>query len=405
MMGSKVGGDRLKIVMVEPLGRGGWAQYTASLMASLSRIFSGMVLFTSSSSRLVGRKLPYRLKAVLFTFSNRLITSLGLERFRRIRQLCKGVEVHLNHLKLIRYCCQNRPDILHFQLLFPFELPWVLCYRALGIKLVYTIHDILSHTPYPWDRFLYRYLYGLMDAIIVHARTVKDDLLATYPKLASSRVFFHPMGNVTEVDSLPVLSRKESRRLLHYPASEKIILFFGFIRPYKGLAVLLKALALLRSSFPQVRLMIAGEAVEKFTPYQKLIEQLKISAIVDTRIYQIPFGEIPIYFGSCDLVAVPYLEAYQSAIIPLAYSFQRPVVASRVGGLPEIVEEGRTGFLCSPDDPAALAAAIGKIIGDPATARSMEEYIPRYLQANFSWQSIAEETARIYRRTRPAESG
>lgn len=385
-------------MMVEPLGRGGWAQYTASLMAALSRLLDRMVLFTSSASRLVGKPHSYKLKADLFTFSNRIIATLHLNGIRRIRKLFKATEVHLNHLKLIWYCWRHSPEIIHFQLLFSPELPWLLIYKALGIKIVYTIHDIFSHTPYPWDRFAYNYLYRLMDGIIVHANAVKEELLYNYPELNPLKVHFHPMGNVTEVDRLPVLSRHIARKQLGYLGSDKIILFFGFIRPYKGLKVLLKAMVKVRNRFPSARLLIAGEAVEKIKPYLTLIDHLGLGEIVDMRIYQIPFEEIPLYFGACDLVAVPYLESYQSAIIPLAYSFGRPVVASGVGGIPEVVEPGKTGLLCQPNDPSALAEKIGIIIGDPATARSMEKYIPQYLKQKFSWDDIAERTLSIYRK-------
>jgi len=393
--------------MMEPLGKGGWAQYSYCLLSQLVPPLADVVLFTSSSTRFKDMELPYTLKPVLFSVANAIITIFKLQQARGVRRLLKALEIPLNHLKLFMYCLVKKPDLLHFQAAYWFEALIIPLYRILGIKLIYTAHDLLHHPPYPGDRYTFRYLYRRLNAIIVTAAALKREMGSLFPGIDESKIEVIRMGNVDELEKTAGMSSSRARSLLSLPPTAPIILFFGIIREYKGLEVLIRAFSLVTAKLPEACLVIAGEPVGSFAPYQEEIDRLNINSRVKLFLQFIPQTQTAAFFAAADLVAVPYHDSYTSAIIPLSYSHHRPVVVSRVGGLAEYVEEGVSGYTFAPGDYRSMAEKMILLLSDSEGLARVKNGVRRYYGSNFSWKKIALATLAVYRRvtSRPKETG
>ena len=387
-----------KLVLVEPLGKGGWAQYSYCLLSNLAPYLDSAVLFTASSTPFKNKELPFKLKPVLFSVSNFFIDIFKLQHLRRLRRLLKALEIPLNHLKLLLYCWRERPDILHFQAAYWIESLFIPLYHFIWIKILDTAHDHLHHPPYPGDLYLFRYLYRKLDAIIVTAESLKKRMIKQFPGVAIDKVYVIRIGNIDALEGNAGISSTLARRSLSLPESTPVILFFGIIRAYKGLEVLIQAFALLIEKLPFACLIIAGEPIESFRRYQKEINRLNLSDRVKLVLNYIPQSEISAYFSAADLVAVPYHDSYTSAIVPLAYSYDRPVVVSRVGGLAEYVQEGESGYSFADGDFRDLSEKMYLILSDKKKTDRIKEFVNRYYRKNFSWQKIALATLAVYQK-------
>jgi glycosyltransferase involved in cell wall biosynthesis len=153
------------------------------------------------------------------------------------------------------------------------------------------------------------------------------------------------------------VSKEEARNFLELNPSDKIILFFGFIRQYKGLDLLLKAMADERIRKENIKLLVAGEFYEDDKPYLQLIKENNLEQQVILKTNFIPDSEVKYYLCSGDCVIQPYKNATQSGVTPLAYHFEKPMVVTNVGGLPSLVPHEKVGLVCEPQ-PESIADAI-----------------------------------------------
>ena len=173
-------------------------------------------------------------------------------------------------------------------------------------------------------------------------------------------------------------------------------LFFGRIAPYKGLEILLQAAPLIRRQVPAFRLIVAGEG--DLTPYRQLLDCELGTGQCELINRFLSDAEMAELLARSSVVLLPYREATQSGVVPLAYGASRPVIASAVGALPEIIEHGRTGLLVPANDPETLAAAAVQLLQDPQRARCLAEAGAAYARENLSWDAIAQTTLDVYAR-------
>lgn len=222
-------------------------------------------------------------------------------------------------------------------------------------RIVWMVHNARPHE----DRALWRPLLTLGmhpgDLCLVHADAERDALAELGVTSTIRRIPMPARGVVERQDPA------EARARLGFSEGEIVFLFFGHVRAYKGVEVLLEALSLLDASGPAWKAVLAGEwyvdrsSAEATVARAGLGEQVRI----DDRF--VPGGDLADYFAASTVVVLPYVSGSQSAVIPLAYAHGRAVVTTRVGGLPESVEEGETGWIVPPSNPAALAAALEQI--------------------------------------------
>lgn len=278
-------------------------------------------------------------------------------------------------------------DIALLQWWHPMHAPVVLALRRqlrrAGIAVVVICHNVEPHeTNAVWRRLTYAALKGA-DALVVHAATVRDEAQALAPGVPIVQAFLPVFGNVADAmsDSSPAaMDALRSRVGAH---DRKMLLCFGYVRPYKGVADVITAMADLRSD---ATLLVAGECWDGEAGYHEIVAAAGLTDRVTLDFRYIPNDEIPVMFGAADAVVLPYRAATQSAVAALAFAFARPVVATRAGGLAELVEDGVTGALAPVGDPPALAAAIDRVLEDD------RDWAPAIRQARerLSWSRYVE---------------
>ena len=169
------------------------------------------------------------------------------------------------------------------------------------------------------------------------------------------------------------------------------------IKPYKGLEYLLRAWPRVLAEFPNSKLLIAGEPMLPFQPYQRLIDDLNIGASVVLKLGYVPSSEVQYLFCAADAVVLPYVQISTSAVVPMAYRYARPVIGTSVGGLPEIVIDGQTGFLVPPCSEQPLAEAICRGLRNPSMLADMGARGREWFEAEHSWSEVACRTFELYR--------
>jgi len=255
---------------------------------------------------------------------------------------------------------KERPDIIIVRFWLPFMGP------ALGTilrrvkknrhtKIICIADNVIPHEKRPGDKPFTRYFLKGCDAYITMSEKVMADL-RLFEKEKPAKLVSHPLyDNFGEI-----ISKQEARKHLGLPENEKIILFFGFIRKYKGLDLLLEAISVMKNTkhqTPNPKLLIAGEFYEDEKPYKEQIEKLGIQDRLILRTDFIPDSEVKYYLCAADAVIQPYRNATQSGVTPLAYHFEKPMVVTNVGGLPSLVPHEKVGLVVEPE-PQAIAEGI-----------------------------------------------
>lgn len=279
------------------------------------------------------------------------------------------------------------PDAVVFQYWMPFFAPaYGVVARGLqrhyGIPSFAVVHNAIPHERHIGDTFLSRYFLNICEGHVVMSDAVASDVRSLCDLPVRMEQIEHP---VYERFGKPV-PQSDARAHLGLPPDAPVLLFFGFIREYKGLHVLLDALPQVRERLPGVRLVIAGEAYDDPERYRSIIRERGLSDIVHWHDGYVPSDDVPAYFGAADLVVQPYLTATQSGVAQIAFHFETPMVVTDVGGLPEIVPDEVAGLVVPRESPGALATAITRFfaeeMGDALRAgasRQKEKHAPARL--------------------------
>lgn len=281
-----------------------------------------------------------------------------------------------------------RPDLLVVPWWHPFFGPSLgLAARAArprgapGPKRVFLCHNVEPHEPAPGMRALAAYGLGAADGFLVHARS-EAKRLERYAKGRPVRVHPHPSYEVFHAGAP---DRARARAALE--ARGKTILFFGYVRPYKGLADLLLALALARADAWDL-LYVVGEFYEPRERYAEALAHPALQGKVRVVDRYVANEEVASYVAAADVVALPYREATGSGIAQVAFGGGAPVIATRTGGLEEVVEEGVTGLLVPPGDPPALARAIERYFDEGLAPRLREGVAAA--RGRFTWDALVD---------------
>jgi len=287
---------------------------------------------------------------------------------------------------------QYKPDIIVVRYWLPFMGP---CLGTIlrrvkknqFTKVICIADNVIPHEKRPGDTPFTRYFVKPIDGFVTMSDKVMQDLRQFSQQPAQKVV--HPLyDNFGEA-----LPAKVARQHLGLPVDDKIILFFGFIRKYKGLDLLLEAMADERIRQANIKLLIAGEFYEDRKAYDELIAQLNISNALLLRTDFISDSEVKYYLSAADFVIQPYKNATQSGVTPLAYHFEKPMLVTNVGGLPDLVPDGKVGVVAEPN-PKAIA---DKILQLYATGQA---YFLPYLQEEkkkYSWKVLVENILNLAR--------
>ncbi len=262
-----------------------------------------------------------------------------------------------NWLAVGKEIAKLNADILIVKFWLPFMAPCLgtiarLVKRNKKTKVIAVLDNIIPHEKRIGDTVLAKYFVDSVDAFVAMSNSVLQDLAtfnASKPRLFNPHPLFDNFGEA--------VTKTEAYEKLGLEINTEYILFFGFIRDYKGLDLILHAMADERVRQLNVKLIVAGEFYTEAQPYLDLIEQLGIKDQLILQTDFIPDSEVRYYFCAADLVAQPYKHATQSGVTQICYHFNRPMLVTNVGGLPEIVPHGKVGYVVEPN-PQAIADAL-----------------------------------------------
>ncbi|MFQ6612202.1 MAG: glycosyltransferase [Fidelibacterota bacterium] len=227
-----------------------------------------------------------------------------------------------------------------------------------------------------------RFFLNRVDHFIIMSKSVQGDLLALFPD-AHFDLIPHPLF---ELFGQP-LPKKDARKSLGLK-EKRIILYFGFIRPYKGVDILIQATKILKDKLDDFRVLVIGECYENASDYQKLVMDASVEDVLNMNMDFVPNQKVAQYFSAADLVVLPYKSATQSGVVPIAFHFNKPVVVTNVGGLPEIVPNGKAGYVVE-GTAEKISEAVIRFFNENKTA-AFSHYIQSYKQ-RFSWDSFTEK--------------
>lgn len=363
----------MKIVLVGtayPL-RGGIAHYNALLFQELEKKHEARIItFT--------RQYP----SLLFPGKTQLESEGEMVRVPG-EQLVDSINP-LNWIRVGKIIRDARADLVIFKYWLPFFGP---CFGTIArvakrnghTRVLYICDNIVPHEKRPGDVQFTRYAFNAGDFFIVQSAAVERDLNSFLPG-APYRKVPHPVYDIFGKGT----DKQQARSELGVSA-ERVILFFGYVRPYKGLHVLLDALADVVKRMP-VHLLVVGEFYDNEQNYREQVRRLHLEDHVTLQPDYVPNHMVGRYFSAADVVILPYVSATQSGIAQIAYNFDKPVIATDVGGLGEVVIDGVTGLLVPPDDASALAGAICRFYDE----RREEEFVRRVREEKrkYTWDAM-----------------
>ncbi len=285
----------------------------------------------------------------------------------------------------------EHPDLLIIQWWHPWFAP---CYvsilktirkKCAKTKILFVCHNVLPHEGFPMKEMLTKRVLTRGDAFIVHSAQDAEDL----KRLVDHPCFIHGVHPTYNQFKKKNTTREEARKTIGISGEQEILLFFGYIREYKGVKHLIRALPTIRKARPKTHLYIVGDFWENNREeYEQLIRETQTAEGITMVDGYLPDDEVEPYFAAADLCVLPYESATQSGVIQIAYSFGLPVIATEVGGLPEVVLDNRTGFVVPPKDPEALAGAVIRFF-EENKAEAFRENIKEE-DYRYSWDRMVE---------------
>ena len=295
----------------------------------------------------------------------------------------------LTYINTSRQILLFKPDLLLLGYFTPFLAPahgtvaWLL--RRKKIPAVAIVNNVLPHERLPLDKQLIRFFMGQLSGAVVMGQAVQQELKDFAPDL---KVLLHPHPVYRHFGKK--IPQEQARRQLGIPPGKKVLLFFGLIRPYKGLDVLLKTFQQLSDDY---FLLVAGEAYEETEKYRQMLQQAKHpeNALMHNR--YISDNEVPRYFSAADVAVLPYRTATQSGVTAVASHFELPVIVTDTGNLKETVAPWQTGEVIEKADPALLAQAIDRFF----SKENSVDYRKNIQNFNhtFTWEHLATELSRF----------
>lgn len=407
---------RLRLVLVEPNGSGGLIHYAYQLCTALADEGADVTLITGKEYELAHLSHNFRVNNLLdlwSLFDPQTSQGTHLNPWQRrwhklrwtVRRGQRAIRLLSAWVNLTRTLIKLNPDIVQFSKIhFPFEAIFLAQMRRRGLTLTQICHEFeLREAQGGLISSLtvraYAETYKNFSAMFFHAKENGEKFLSLFPFVEKGKTHIIPHGNSSwllkhfpqdhNVDAL--------RQRYSLQPGQPVVLFFGLLAPSKGIQDLIEAFALVRQS-NEAKLLIAGYPTKHFNmaELKQKIADLGLTerVILDTR--YIPLEEVGALMRLATVAVYPYRSSTQSGALQVAYTFGRPVVAAMVGGLPEAVEHGRSGFLVRPESPSALAQGILKLVNNRELTEVMGEYARHLSETRFSWRSVARQIIQVY---------
>lgn len=374
----------MKIAMIGPVHpyKGGIAHYTDLLCRALREDGNEVQLYT----------FKFQYPKLLYKKPQKDMKSSGFG--TNDADFCIHTLNPFNWIKVAGRIKKQKPELIILQWWHPYFAPcfWSICKLLRGEKILFVCHNVFPHERFPLDRLLTKWTLGCGRYFITQSKMDARDLLSVKHD-AVYRVTPHPTYGMFCKQGM---SMQKAREQLQIDQVQRVLLFFGFVRKYKGLQYLLEAMKLLKERDFKVQLWVVGDFGEDKEEYVEQIRAFEIGDQVQMVEGYVPDDEVEKYFAASDLVVLPYLSATQSGIVQIAFGFEKPVLVTEVGGLPDVVTNGKTGYVVEPRSAEMIAEAI------------MDYYINNRREAfvsqiekekdRFSWKTFVDTLMEMVRR-------
>lgn len=407
---------RMKIYVVEPRGSGGMAHYAYQLCNAFCAHAATVTLITSQHYELERYPRRFRLQNSMALWDQHSSTPAALQEnrvkrlartaYRKARRVFRGARLLAAWVQVTRQLLKERPDVVQFgSIEFPFEAIFLKILKSRGLTLTQICHEFEQRERA--QNLLVRVNNALLSgvfqnfaAMFFHSQSNIDRFRELYPDVPPERFHLIPMGNEQIFPTVGDGAGAKAALAGRYGLAqgEKVVLFFGTLTPSKGVPDLLRAFALVRQQNRQARLVVAGMPLKFIDAGElyRLTAELGIEPYTCFDSRYLPMEEVGPLMELADVVVFPYKNATQSGSIQTAYAFGKPVVATRVGGLPDVVVDGESGFLVEPGEPEQIAAAVLNIINHAERAEAMGRYARHLSETRFAWEPIAGRIVSVY---------
>ena len=315
-----------------------------------------------------------------------------------IRRALMLVECCINMAVLLARFAVSKPDIVHVQWIpmvrrFPFEMWFLSLVRRMGIKLIYTVHNLLPHDTGQEFMPLFRRVYAKMDGLICHTEEAKRKLVSEF-SIDPEQIWVIPHGPLFH--DAKCHSTKESKAALSLRPDETVVLCQGIIRPYKGLDFLLQSWHKVQSKNLNARLVIAGTGEpDLLEAIKKRVHRLGLQESVRLDLRFIPDEQLVMYYEAADVVVYPYREVTASGALMTAVAFGKSIVATNLPAFRQVLRDKETALLVDYDDAEALAGFLTLLIGNPKERERLAANLASSDDFD-SWSSIARRTRQCY---------
>lgn len=354
----------MKILLINLNTKGGMVHYISQLANALSKNHEVYVLAQKG------------IKTEVFSSSVHLIQ---LNTGNTMKNLIINTLLFNRAISFLYTIYKINPDIIHLQSCHP----WICLFFPFlkKYKIVLTVHDVVPHMgTRAIDQNISRKIHiKYSDVLVVHGQKAKVIL---EKEARNKKIFVVPHGDYAFFTKLSTCKYKEE------PFT---VLFFGLIEEYKGLKYLIEAVSMIIENIPNLKVIIAGSGNLRDK------DKLENSPYFEIHNYFVNDKDVGKYFQRASVVVLPYVECTQTGVIPIAYAFKKPVIVTDVGSIPEIVDNGITGYVVPPKDPRSLAEAIIKLLNDENLKKQMGENAYKKMKYELSWNRIAKKTVYIYK--------
>ncbi|MBL8414917.1 MAG: glycosyltransferase family 4 protein [Propionivibrio sp.] len=364
--------DPIRVLLVSPAPRAGTVQYAHNLASHLGRRGHRVSLLTGVGYELAAYARDYTPIEAIDRFRPRPVRMWQL--WRHLREL---------RPQIIHYQGGQHPDM--------FLLLDMLLRKRRETLAVYTPQDLHSNSRRAHHDAAARSLLGRMSYLFFNSEDNRA-FVRDHWRLDVSQSSVKPVPDLMDFMRQDVCPEPPA-----VPNERRLLLCFGLIEPRKGIGSLLEAFALLRKQCPDAHLAVVGKALMDTAPLHEAIERHGMASHVELVAQYVSFERMAGYFERAECVVLPYEAGWNSGVIPVAYGYRKPVVATTVAGAGEVVRDGQTGLLVPPADPGALAAALQRILDEPALRDTMQPHLEQAAN-DCGWQSLVDETESVYRR-------
>jgi glycosyltransferase involved in cell wall biosynthesis len=367
--------------------RGGIAQFNASLYRELEKILASSQapstnLNPGSSNEIIAVTFKRQYPDSLFPGKTQYVTND--EHTDPIPSIPLLDSVNpLSYFTAAKRIKEFKPDLLimkYWMSFFGPSLGTVARLMPKHTKVITILDNVIPHEKRFFDKAFTNYFLNQNDGFIAMSETVKNDLLSIKPHarfIKKEHPLYDHFGQK--------IDQAEARQKLHLSPDKKTLLFFGFIRDYKGLDVLIKAFDLLDDSY---QLIIAGETYGSFDKYELLINSIRNKEHIHVFNDYISDDKVPVFFSAADVCILPYKSATQSGITSIAYHFDLPLIATDVGGLKESIQHQSTGIIVDQCEPEPITLAIKDYFGSPLSNKFVANI--KKMKEELSWKNFAE---------------